>query len=195
VADNLAVQGVLLEVHGTLSGGILTADRIQIQFPPVQPPIIAFLQKRVALQGQVSAVSPENNTITVLGIVVDTSKAFMIGFPASGDTVLVVGLSSDGPAAVKAILVLKVNSQVVFLEGPLEDFTHEAGSPTGTVKILGVTISTDATTEYRVRKFLLGSKPVEVDAFFGSLRGGTIVKATANGGDFAGPAKQLEIEP
>jgi len=195
VADNLAVQGVLLEVHGTLDGGTLTADRIQLQFPPVKPPISTFLQKRVALQGQVSAVTPANDTITVLGIVVDTSKAVMVGFPASGDNVLVVGVSSDGPAAVKAILVLKVNSQGVFLEGPLEDFAHVAGSATGTVTILGVTISTDATTEYRVRKFLLGSKPVAVDAFFNSLQGGTIVKATANGGTFANPAKQLEIEP
>lgn len=195
-ADNLAVRGVLLEVHGTLEGGTLTADRIRIQFPPVVPPVINLLQKRVALQGQVSAVTPADNTITVLGIVVDTSKALLLGSPAPADNVLVVGVSSEGPAAVKAVLVLKVKSQAVFLLGTVEDFSHVSETSSGTVTILGVTVSADDSTEYRVRKFLFGSKAVPVDAFFESLRiGETIVKATANGEDFALPAKQLEIEP
>jgi hypothetical protein len=195
-ADNLAIPGVRVEVHGTLEGGTLSADRIQLQLPSVDPPPVNFLQRRVTLQGQVSAVTPESNTITVLGIVVDTSKSLMVGFPAAGDNVLVVGVSSEGPSAVKAILVLKVSSQAVFLLGTVEDFTHVAGTSSGTVNILGVTISTGASTEYRIRKFLFGSRAVSVDAFFDSLRKGeTIVKAAADGGSFAVPARKMEIEP
>lgn len=170
---SLISVGTKVQVEGSIpEDGSITATKIK------------FARNSARLHGQVETVDPDASTLAILGVTIDLSQVqefddsrddvepFGVADIMIGDYLEVRGNSSGD--LVIANEVERDDDDDTRLRGPADDVDAEAG----TLGILGVSITTSASTQYRG----FSDEALTADAFFAALAGGqTLVDAQWNG--------------
>ena len=174
--DTLALD-VKVSVDGTVDeAGVLVADRIVFHLPSL-----------VEIKGNVDALDPDNEIVTVLGIAVQTNEytlfrdqtttgppTFGFGDLAIGDR-LEIRAVLDGGAVIATRLERDEANDVVTLKGLVDAVDGDAGS----ITILGVVVTSDTNTVFQNAAHV----EIDADAFFALVEPGSLVRTegTFNG--------------
>ncbi|GFO67002.1 hypothetical protein GMLC_05810 [Geomonas limicola] len=170
--------GVQLEAEGALNGsGALVASKISYR-------------SNIKIEADLSALS--STSFSVAGKTVTLNEFTRIdGGPlANGQHVEVRAIADrDGNLVARRVIVKGASSQT-FIQGPVSAKDATAG----TLSILGLTVSTNSGTEFRISS-TSADQAVTKSAFFAQVTAGvTIVKARWNSSDTSAAAQQVEIE-
>ncbi|HRI19069.1 MAG TPA: DUF5666 domain-containing protein, partial [Burkholderiaceae bacterium] len=183
LASEIAL-GTKLEVEGSLSGGVLTAEKVS-------------LRDNVRLEGNVATVNASTGVVTLAGLPGVTVKidsltelkdlASLAALPLSAN-VRVRGRSAGAGAVSASEFELRSTTPdtKVILQGAVS-----AISGTRSVTILGVVVDTAGVAEDEFKG--LDDQPIGRSAFFGALQIGTLVKARGKLGSGVG-WDEMELE-
>ncbi len=185
------VAGARLEVEGLLgSGGALEASKIKFEDN----------DGRIQANVDFGGVNAAGGTVSLLGIPVtvtggtamedkrDDVSPFSLGSTQAGDYLEVRGfLGADG-AFVATELTRDANDSKVEIRAPVNQIDPVAG----TVTLLGVTVNTSGSTQFRG----FDDQPISADQFFAAIvEGLTVVQAKWDPfTDVSAPVKELELE-
>ena len=188
--DNI-VAGARLEVEGVLgSGGVLQANKVKFEDND------ARIQANVDFGG----VNVAGGTVTLLGIPVtvtgttamedkrDDVAPFSLSDTLADDYLEVRGFIGANGAFVATELMRDADDSKVELRAPANQIDPIAG----TVTLLGVTVTTSGSTQFRG----FDDQPIAASQFFGSIvEGLTVVQAKWDPfSDASAPVKELELE-
>ena len=167
---DLVEDGVRVEVEGMLIGGVLIADEVELRGSEV------VIHAAVAFDAD---VDPLAGSLVLLGIPIvvpasleleddrDEVAPFTLEDIVAGDFLEVRGVA-DGAGGVLASEIERVPTEAVVLRGRVEAFDEVAG----TLVILGVTVPTDADTDFEAED----ESPLLAADFFGLLEIGSLVE-------------------
>ena len=188
--DNI-VAGARLEVEGVLgSGGVLQANKVKFEDND------ARIQANVDFGG----VNVAGGTVTLLGIPVtvtgttamedkrDDVAPFSLSNTLDEDYLEIRGFIGANGAFVATELMRDAHDSKVEIRAPANQIDPIAG----TVTLLGVTVTTSGSTQFRG----FDDQPVSASQFFGSIvEGLTVVQAKWDPfSDVSAPVKELELE-
>ena len=188
--DNI-VAGARLEVEGVLgSGGVLQANKVKFEDND------ARIQANVDFGG----VNVAGGTVTLLGIPVtvtgttamedkrDDVAPFSLSDTLADDYLEIRGFIGANGAFVATELMRDADDSKVELRAPANQIDPIAG----TVTLLGVTVTTSGSTQFRG----FDDQPIAASQFFGSIvEGLTVVQAKWDPfSDASAPVKELELE-
>lgn len=180
--------GTKVQVEGSIAeDGAITATKIK------------FTRNSARLHGQVETVDTAASTLTILGVTIDLSQVqdfddsrddveqFGVGDIMNGDYLAVRGNSTGN--LVIANEVERDDDDDTRLRGPAGDVDADAR----TLSILGVSITTSASTQYKG----FNDEALTADAFFTAMAAGqTLVDAQWNGTvtDTSVAVRELSLE-
>ncbi|MDH5353637.1 MAG: DUF5666 domain-containing protein [Gammaproteobacteria bacterium] len=165
-SNSIIEDGVKVEVDGSIVGGILFADEVELR------------EGSIELKAEVAFIGPGDNQFQLQYIdgviIVNTDDQTRLEDDALGDItladltdadyVIVKAIEVDG--SVIATNVKRRELEDTEIKGSVEDFI-----PNASIKILGITHTVDATTNYGLS---------DASTFFGLLEIGNIVKIRDN---------------
>jgi hypothetical protein len=192
-ADDLALN-VKVEVEGSVNAdGVLVAEEIEFENER---------ERDIRIGARVDSVDAESDTIVLLGIPVrvdidtrmeddddDNEARLTVGDILVGDYLDIRGSESPDDAGVVLATRLEREGDDDNEGTILQGFVESASEPT--LQILGVTIETDANTEFEGRN----EEILPADAFFADLVVGDLVKAEGfESSDTTIVAEEVEFE-
>jgi len=181
VATDIVI-GVRLEVEGVLSGGILTASKVEFGDDIKLEADIAVLGVNSFTLSGLTGV-----TVTVNGLTQFENVANFAGL-ANGDHLRIRGRASGSNAVIATEVEKRSPDTRVELQGPIQSIT--SASPNQVVTILGVGVNTAGVVFQDVDESVITR-----DAFFAKAVVGTLVKARgALGGGGGITWSEMELE-
>jgi hypothetical protein len=185
------VAGARLEVEGVLgSGGVLQASKVKFEDN----------DGRIQANVDFGGVNTAGGTVSLLGIPVtvtggtamednrDDVLPFSLGDTQAGDYLEVRGFLGANGAFVATELRRDANDSKVEIRAPVNQIDPVAG----TVTLLGVTVNTSGSTQFRG----FDDQPISASQFFAAIvEGLTVVQAKWDPfTDVSAPVKELELE-
>ncbi len=185
------VTGARLEVEGVIgSGGLLQASKVKFEDN----------DGRIQANVDFGGVDTAGGTVSLLGIPVtvtggtamednrDDVSPFSLGDTQAGDYLEVRGFLGANGAFVATELRRDGNDSKVEIRAPVNQIDPVAG----TVTLLGVTVNTSGSTQFRG----FDDQPISASQFFAAIvEGLTVVQAKWDPfTDVSAPAKELELE-
>ena len=186
--DNI-VAGARLEVEGIISSsGVLQASKVK------------FEDNDARVQANVENVNPADGTVTLLGVPVtitgetgledkrDDLSPFSLSDIQGGDYLEIRGFIGANGAVVATELRRDDNDSKVEIRAPASQKDPVAG----TVTVLGITVNTSGSTQFRG----FDDQPISASQFFDAIvEGLTVVQAKWDPfTDVSAPARELELE-
>ncbi|HBG06603.1 MAG: hypothetical protein A2075_10805 [Geobacteraceae bacterium GWC2_58_44] len=173
------VEGMKVEAEGPLNAaGVIVAVKVSFR-------------SNIRIEADASAVTASGLTLLGKTVVINGFTRLDDGLPANGQRVEVRAfLANDGTTLIASRIRARSADAGTFLQGPVA----AQNALNGTLTILGVPVSTNASTEFRV-SFDSTDTPVTPAQFFAKVTTGvTVVKVRWASGDTGLPVQQAEIQ-
>ncbi|HID81875.1 MAG TPA: hypothetical protein EYH06_08730 [Chromatiales bacterium] len=177
----MLANGVKVEAEGPIENGILKATKVEQRGGDLK--LETKVQAVDAATGNVTLEYPPDSALQLVNVTVTSSTllkdqnqpggTFSLGQLLPGEFVE-VRAQVDGSGNNIASEMERDSEDDRILQGPLDENANQTtpGQPEGSVKILGVVVNTDATTQFEDEN----DNPVTADVFFAAALTGKLVK-------------------